>query len=110
MTGSKGIGGTERERLGEASALGGVQACSPPRREFSSGTTSKLLASGGQKSPLLFISVWHRASVLPVNTVGLPWVRLAGEGELGPSLGPRRAPTPRWHSDHAGLFPLKDSL
>ena len=94
MTGSKGIGGTERERLGEAFALGGVQACSPPRREFSSGTTSKLLASGGQKSPLLFISVWHRASVLPVNTVGFPWVRLAGEGSWALAGAPPRPHPP----------------
>ena len=105
MTGSKGIGGTERERLGEASALGGVQACSPPRREFSSGTTSKLLASGGQKSPLLFISVWHRASVLPVNTVGFPWVPLAGEGSWGPRWGPAAPAPPAGIVITQGCFP-----
>ena len=70
--------------------------CSPPGREFSSGTTSKPSASRGQKSPLRDISVWPRGSVLAVNTVGFPgspWLLGAVEahsGVTGPPHPPAR--------------------
>ena len=72
--------------------------CSPPGREFPSGTMSKPSASGGQKSPLRFISVWPRGSVLAVNAVGFPgpgrpgcWGAVgARSGATGPPRPPAR--------------------